>query len=49
MLCASVIARSMSDEMPTATALVCSMNPARLRSVSRGSGTRTDSAASNDE
>ena len=28
--------------MPTATAFVCSMNPARLRSVSRGSGTRTD-------
>ena len=35
--------------MPTETALVCSMKPILLRSVSRGTGTRTAEAASNDE
>ena len=35
--------------MPTVTAFVCSMKPTLLRSVSRGSVTRTAEAASNDE
>ena len=49
MRCASSIPRAIKASMPTDTALVCSMKPTLLRSVSRGTGTRTAEAASNED
>ncbi len=48
-LCFSCTARASTASTPTATALACSMKPARLRSVCSGTGNRTAAAQSNDE